>query len=370
MRRALAIALAVLVAPALALAQPSVTLPQQGQVRIKAQRVRYDAKARIFTASGSVVLVFADLTVYADAMRVELGPMLASAGGHVRLRQKSLALTADTLNVELRPQIVRASGGVAVTDEGLSLKAATLTYGLRSTDLDARGGVVLSQAGTTVTGEVVVANLKEKRGEARGGARVVRKPGPVPGRQSDAGRLLASEETIVTASEMRLSWATGYEASASGGVRVLQRDKNAAADAMTYSEKDGRLVLEGSVRLEQLSGEWLFKTNLITSPPKDPETRKALEEQTVVTARRLVIVLAERDMEIEGNVKVVQQGRTAQGDRATYTEKDKKIVLTGNVLLTQADGSKLRSDKVIISLVDQTFEAVGNVETVFTLKGK
>jgi hypothetical protein len=34
----------------------------------------------------------------------------------------------------------------------------------------------------------------------------------------------------------------------------------------------------------------------------------------------------------------------------------------------EADGSWLRADRVVISLAEETFEAVGNVETEFLLK--
>ncbi len=84
-------------------------------------------------------------------------------------------------------------------------------------------------------------------------------------------------------------------------------------------------------------------------------------------ADRLVVRLRTRDMEAEGAVQVEQEGRLAAGDRAVYTERDRRIVVTGHVRMREADGSWLRADRVVIALDEEIFEATGNVETEFTV---
>jgi lipopolysaccharide export system protein LptA len=78
--------------------------------------------------------------------------------------------------------------------------------------------------------------------------------------------------------------------------------------------------------------------------------------------------VSSRDLTADGSIRVEQEGRLATGAQAVYTGADRLLVVTGNVRVREADGSWLRADKVLISLADETFEAVGNVETEFSLK--
>ena len=109
----------------------------------------------------------------------------------------------------------------------------------------------------------------------------------------------------------------------------------------------------------------------VVKKPCDAEGAKVLAAPVRLWSDRLVVRLETRDMQADGRVKVEQEGRLATGDRATYTERDQTIIVSGNVRMREADGSWLRADKVIIAIADETFEATGNVETEFTLtRGK
>ena len=46
----------------------------------------------------------------------------------------------------------------------------------------------------------------------------------------------------------------------------------------------------------------------------------------------------------------------------------RSLVVTGNVHMQEADGRRLQADRVVISLVEETFEAEGNVQTQFTIR--
>ncbi|HET8679712.1 MAG TPA: LptA/OstA family protein, partial [bacterium] len=89
---------------------------------------------------------------------------------------------------------------------------------------------------------------------------------------------------------------------------------------------------------------------------------------TRLTCTRLVMTLRERDAVAEGPLRVTQKDRWATGDRGTYTEATRRLIVTGNVKMQETDGRRLTADRVIISLIEETFEADGNVETHFTIR--
>jgi lipopolysaccharide export system protein LptA len=87
-----------------------------------------------------------------------------------------------------------------------------------------------------------------------------------------------------------------------------------------------------------------------------------------LTCTRLTMAVRERDVTAEGPVTVTQKDRSASGDRGAYTEATRLLVLSGNVHMQEADGRRLRADRVVISLVEETFEAEGNVQTEFVIR--
>lgn len=363
--------------------------------RLRADRIRYDVRARVMVATGNVTLQLGDLEIRTDALRIEQGPMVATAEGNVRVRQREVRLAAPSLRYEFRTEIAEATGGVVLEQQGATIKAPRIRFDLRAdvteatggvevvqgdatlaapalrvegrtSDVTADGGVTLTQPGSRLTGRRLKANLAARRADVREDVTLVRMGGAAPGRSDRATAALAREETTITAGRMLFRWDVN-EAEAEDRVVVKQRDKTAWADRMTYSEPENRLVMTGRVVLEQLSGEWLVREGL-ASPPRDPREREALASLTRLTCTRLTMTLRERDIEAEGPLLVTQKDRSASGDRGAYTEATRRLVVTGNVRMQEADGQRLRADRVVISLIEETFEAEGNVVTEFVVR--
>lgn len=327
----------------LALATPSLgeeVQPVSGQQgRLRADHVRYDPKARVFTADGNVVLALGDVEIRAARVRFDQSP-----------------------------QLMVAEGGVTVTQGGMTVTASQVTYNGRTQEELARGSVRLVQGGSTLTGEVMMANLRTKEAEVTGNIILVRAPEPVQGSEDKALNAVAQQKTTLTASHVVFRWDV-HEVRADGGVTFAQPGKMARSRQASYSEADDRAVLEGDVVVEQLSGQWLVAAGAV-EPPDERETQEALASKTTLMCDRLVIRLKERGMEAQGRVTVLQEGRSVTGDRATYAAKDERISVIGDVRLHDVDGSWLRADEVVVSLVQGTFDAVGNVETEFPLQQK
>ena len=344
-------------------------VPEAGPGRLKADRVRYDARTQTFYAEGNVILSIGDLVVASPQLRVDQRRRTVEATGGVVIRQAGTVLRARELLYEITARIAHVSGDVLLDQEGTSVSAGRMTLDVGAQVVRSRDGVRLTREGTTVSGDEMVTYLTTRRVEVAGRVVLRRPAGVPPATQDRAARTLAAQETRITAERMRFRW-DANEAEAEGAVVLTQPDKTARADQVVYSEARGVIELLGRVEIEQRSGEWLVEGGVVGTP-RDAAGAKAASAPVHLWADRMVIRIESRDMQADGRVKVEQEGRVATGDRATYTERGQTIVVSGHVRLREADGSWLRADKVIIMIADETFEATGNVETEFTLtRGK
>ncbi|HET6946924.1 MAG TPA: LptA/OstA family protein, partial [bacterium] len=332
-----------LLLPGMAAAQ--IEIPEVGQGRLRAERVRYDARAKVFYAEGNVRLTLGDTEVQAPRLRVDQGKQIVFAAGGVVVRQPDTLLRSEELTYEIRSRTAHASGTVVLTQAGTTVSAAEVTFDVAGQVARARGSVRLDREGSTLTGDEMVAHMKTKVAEVMGHASLVRAPRALPGSQDGAAQALADQETTITADRMRFRW-DANEAEAEGTVTVTQPDKTARARKLVYSEVRNVLELTGDVVVDQRSGEWLAT--------EDPEAARALASRTVMACDRVVIQLRSRDMQADGAIRVEQEGRLATGDHALYTSRERMLVVTGNVHIREADGSWLRADKVVISLADET----------------
>lgn len=73
-------------------------------------------------------------------------------------------------------------------------------------------------------------------------------------------------------------------------------------------------------------------------------------------------------LEALGNVLLVNGPDAAEADKAEYTIDNGTIVLTGNVLVSQA-GSTVASDRLVVNLTSGTAQMDGRVKTVISPDG-
>jgi lipopolysaccharide export system protein LptA len=288
----------------------------------------------------------------------------------VVLVQGDATITAPRIIFDLHNEVIAATGGVEVVQGATTVTAGSLRHDARTGDVVADGGVTLTQPGSKVTGRRLLANLRTRRADVREDVTLSRAPGPPPGppsgRTDQVATALAKDETTITAARIVFRW-DANEGEAEDHVVIRQKDRTAWADRLAYSEPANRIVLTGHVILEQQSGEWLVREG-VTTPPTDPTERAALASITRMTCTKLTMAIRERDVVAEGPVTVTQKDRSASGDQGTYTEATRLLVLSGNVRMQEADGRQLRADRVVISLVEETFEAEGDVQTEFVIR--
>lgn len=364
------------VAAAVAMAVPAVAQappvpPEGGRGRLQADRIRYDARNRVFEARGNVRLQVGETTITCQVLVYHVLTRVAWAEGAVHVRQPDVELLAPSVRYEVGPQVTTAEGGVEVVQEGTRLRARNLRFLHRERVAFAEGEVRLLNDRWTLDGERLRADLQNRTAEVQGPARWVRKGGPPPpGREGDRILAALSKEDTVLRADRRLTvdWARTEEATAEGNVRLEQVDKRARADEGTYSESKDRIELVGRVRLEQTSGQWLLRERLVR-PPRSREEEEALSSPAVLEAQRVVVQLGSRNALAVGSVRVTQRGRSATGERAEYDDQEGRIVLSGRrVRLEREDGSWLEAQRVVVSLKEDTFEAYGAVDTTFTVR--
>ncbi len=239
----------------------------------------------------------------------------------------------------------RAEGGAVLAQGGVAVRAVQIAFELEAQTVAAYGGVVVTQGASTLTGVSLLANLKTREADVFGDAHLVR---AAPAGAAASGSQ-DTQDAAIRATHLRIRWGAVNEAEAEGSVIVRQGSIAARAQRARYSETAGRLVLEGEVVVAQFGD-------------------KEVTAGVTLTADQLVVLLRERDMEASGKVTVTQKGRTATGERGTYNEKEKRIILTGHVQMQDEEGNVIRADKVVIDLEAETFDASGNVETTFKVK--
>ena len=327
------------------------------QGRLRADRVQYDARARVVVATGNVSLIVRDLEIRADRLRLEQTPQIVTADGRVQVRQRDAQLAAPALRYSMQDATAEVTGGAILTQGDVTIRAPRMRFDLREQSTAAHEGVEVTQADATLTATVLRYQGKTGDVVADGGVKVVRGESTLTGRRlvgnlrarqaevRDDVTLVRGDEITVTAGRIVFRWNIN-EAEAEERVVARQRDRTAWADRLTFSEPGNRLVLAGRVTLEQSIGGVV----------------------TRLTCVRLVGRLRERDFGVEGPLRVTQRDRWATGDRGTYTETTRRLVLTGNVVVEETEGRRLRADQVTISLADDTFDAEGNVQTEFVIR--
>lgn len=153
-------------------------------------------------------------------------------------------------------------------------------------------------------------------------------------------------------------------------VRVFQAKKAARSDWAEYFEDKKELNMFSRVVIFIQKGGDFF--NLSTLKRLDnPTAREIASNKTTIWADRVLVSTRTENATCEGQVKVFQKEREAKSDYAFYDDKEEKIWLWGNVYTKDTKDSRwLKADQVLVSVQDETFTALGSVESEFKIKTK
>lgn len=81
---------------------------------------------------------------------------------------------------------------------------------------------------------------------------------------------------------------------------------------------------------------------------------EAADERVILEADKVYELSEENSLVAEGNVQALYQGRTLRADRLIYNRTTERVRASGNVVITDTDGSQQFSDEVDVgpSLTD------------------
>lgn len=150
-----------------------------------------------------------------------------------------------------------------------------------------------------------------------------------------------------------------------GNLEVAQGKKLAISNSGVYSQKRKQLTLRGKVKAIFEKAKVLLKAETVKKL-KTEEGKKILKEKTILTSNQLIISTKTGDAQASGSVVVTQKGREAKANHAVYDDKTEIITLTGNVYMKKGK-EWVKAKKVVVSVKNETFEAVGAVEAEFKL---
>jgi lipopolysaccharide export system protein LptA len=363
--------------------------------RLRAAHIRYDVRARVVYASGHVVLAIGAWEIRTDRLRYEEetrvayadGAVRATGGGRIltaaalrydgrrgmvettggaRLVQGDLVVRASILRFWVQEGVTEAAGDVEAVQGALRLGARALRHDSRTGEVTADGPVTLQRPGVRATGRRLAASLAGKHAAIVGEATLVR--------SGAAGAI--DQETTIAARRLVIRWDVDA-VEAHDGVVVRQRDRKAWADRVDYAEPRDSLVLTGRVVVEQgvaaqpAPGGLLAPGHAAGATEADGRPAPGVLPAPGVTrlyCTELVVTGRGARLDATGPVTVLQHDRRATGARATYSEPDRVLVLTGDVHVQETGGRRLRADRVVVSLADDTLEAEGDVQTEFVIR--
>lgn len=205
-----------------------------------------------------------------------------------------------------------------------------------------------------ITGEKIDSLFKEDVLRAQKGARV---------------RIRKRKDPVINIVSKTLLFSTkNQNATMEGNVKFTSKNKTIFSNRLDYDNAAKKAVMSGNVDAIFLKGALPLKEGRLQKM-RNPEAKSSLKETTLLKCDRFDISTVNSNALAQGNVHVIQKGKSAKSDIAVYDEKTETIKMEGNVYI-QKGTEWLKTNEVIVSVKKETFEAKGGVESVFKIKKK
>lgn len=164
-------------------------------------------------------------------------------------------LSADSLVYDQGKKTIIMTGNVRFLYQDTILSGARAIFNTTTQEGRISGNVRISQPGTTITGDEMLVFYKKKQAKLMRNVKIVtvKDLANSPGKKKD---MLSSGVTTLTCKEMEYDWLL-REGEARGDVTVEQKDRRAFADKAHYSGNAELITMEGRVKFEQGSNDWV-----------------------------------------------------------------------------------------------------------------
>lgn len=252
------------------------------------------------------------------------------AGG-IRLIEKKTTLFSDAAEIDHNKGIASLSKNISIKRKDISLNCEKMTYAADNEEIFAEDNIRASISGKEIT-RIKANSLKMYVDEAK-------------------------------------------NVEAKGSIEAIQGKKAAIAEEAIYNETKKTIILSRKVETVIKKGRALIKEETARQL-NDKKVKGLLEEKTLQYSDTLILSTISGDYKASGNIIVKQKGPSRQGlaeaekeakaDRADYSDRHETITLTGDVYLKEKE-RWVKCQKVVVSVKDKTFEAIGKVEAEFKI---
>jgi len=151
---------------------------EDGDTRLKADRVEAWRKERRIVATGSVTLARAAMTLTGERIEYDDARRQAVATGRPTVTASGATLTADRIEAALATEELTAAGGVQIRKDDIEATAPNAVVRNRDGLATLTGGVTVRQGQIVATAPTVVINLRTNTVTATGGATLTLPPPP------------------------------------------------------------------------------------------------------------------------------------------------------------------------------------------------
>ena len=182
----------------------------------------------------------------------------------------------------------------------------------------------------------------------------------------DTGTLIRCDElnAQIDTPDQRLQ-----DASFHGNIDIQEHDKTVKALAGHFDSKADGIQLDGNVRMTVHQFRNLLRKES-ADRIQNHEVETMLSKPALLEADAMYLDRRSQNAYATGDVHVVQKEQQARADIARYIEDDDIIYLDENVTLLKENGEWIQADRVLAHLQEESFEALGKVETEFILKDR
>lgn len=138
-----------------------------------------------------------------------------------------------------------------------------------------------------------------------------------------------------------------------GNPLMRQPGTEISCEKLTVDFKNKKILAENNIKMTQ-------EKKYIK---KESSFKEELSEKITILCGKVEYFYDRKEAFAEGNIKVIQEDSTASAEKAYYYDKEEKIVVEGNVKLERKNGEWLTCQKAVISLKEDTVEAIGVIES-------
>lgn len=232
-----------------------------------------------------------------------------------------------------------------------NVRADSFSYNSDSKQTTLKGNVKFSNKELRIASGNLVFDLKEEKGTLSEKVKIF-----INGKQKAA---ISAQNAVFYSDETK-------DMESTGGVNVIAGKKAIVADRLTYNKRAKKVGLFGKAKMSISKGKSLLVEEDVKKLKSD-EAKKILEEKTLLSADTMYLSTKNGDARAEGNVIVLQNSREAKSDVAVYSDDEDMITLTNNVYI-KTDKNWVKCKEVLVSIDNETFDAIGSVEAELKLK--